>query len=114
MKSALMNNLTKNDLVDQLHLAMRLNQVDLALERINQAQKELLETSQTARHMRHNISSYTLTPQCQSIFPFLCFDFTWLDCSKAIKDIKYTFDIFYKTRPHGLDFSSFRKGKIVV
>ena len=40
-----MNNLTKNDLVDQLHLAMRLNQVDLALERINQAQKELLTHS---------------------------------------------------------------------
>ena len=40
-----MNNLTKNDLVDQLHLAMRLNQVDLALERINQAQKELLMLS---------------------------------------------------------------------
>lgn len=59
MKSALMNNLTKNDLVDQLHLAMRLNQVDLALERINQAQKELLKTSQTARNMRHNLSSYT-------------------------------------------------------
>lgn len=51
MKSALMNNLTKNDLVDQLHLAMRLNQVDLALERINQAQKELLKTSQTAINM---------------------------------------------------------------
>ena len=44
IKSALMNNLTKNDLVDQLHLAMRLNQVDLALERINQAQKEILKS----------------------------------------------------------------------
>ena len=41
-----MNNLTKNDLVDQLHLAMRLNQVDLALERINQAQKGSLQTYQ--------------------------------------------------------------------
>ena len=38
---ALMNNLTKNDLVDQLHLAMKLNQVDLARDRINAAQRTI-------------------------------------------------------------------------
>ena len=36
-----MNNLTKNDLVDQLHLAMKLNQVDLARDRINAAQRTI-------------------------------------------------------------------------
>ena len=56
MKSALMNNLTKNDLVDQLHLAMRLNQVDLALERINQAQKELLKTQRENWHLKRHLT----------------------------------------------------------
>ena len=59
-----MNNLTKNDLVDQLHLAMRLNQVDLALERINQAQKGSLKTSKIALNMHlyrgYNIRVYHL------------------------------------------------------
>ena len=42
--SALMNNLTKNSLVDQLHLAMKLDQVELAQDAIDAAREPMKGT----------------------------------------------------------------------